>query len=420
VLVPTREIRSGAALDERYQLGELLGGGSHALVYRGRHLNAGRDVAIKILRATAAQKPVVRERFLREARAANRIRHANVIDVTDVGTTDDDQPFLVMELLEGESLRTQLGSPWPEERVVWLGTELALALAAGHALGVVHRDLSPDNIVVLGERRLKVVDFGLAKLEGERRLTASALMVGTPRYMAPEQIRGAEVSDRTDVYALSCILFEAVSGAPVFDGSGPQVMAAHLKESAPAVPDGVPRGLASLIARGLAKSPDDRPSAADIVATLSGGRAPRAQPRSSSPTDHLHQRRELLVRLLAYLHPTGDVPDTIAEGLRDVRRCILGDKPFDTAPLAAVHQRIRAELAEPFGAIDTSAMRRLAELGSLAERWLSLEESRVRSADPRPAPTPTEAHAVLDAIERYIQAHPEGMGLLPDRREPRP
>lgn len=410
--MPRPEVRTGALLAGRYRVGALLGGGAHALVYRGRHEPAGRDVAVKILRDVHAREPLMRERFLREARAANRIRHPNVVDVTDVGESEDGTPFLVMELIEGAPLRARLGEPWPAARVERLAVELARALAAGHALGVVHRDLTPENVLLLPGDRLKVVDFGLARLDGERRLTASAVALGTPRYMAPEQVLGGPVTDRTDVYALACILFEALTGMPPFDGAGPVVMAAHVRTPPPSIPGSAGRALAELLAAGLAKTPDARPSAADILRALGDDEA--AEVRGSadpSAPDRLRARRDLAARLLGHLHPDGALPPTLARGLRDVERAIAalhGEAPVpDADARAAIEARLRAEGFE--GPVDEASMRALAGLGALAERWLALEGAAPDDAPPSYA----EAEGVLDALEAYVAAHPDGAGLLP-------
>ncbi len=417
------EIRTGTTLAGRYRVGPLLGGGGHALVYRGRHLEAGRDVAIKVLRASIARQPLMRERFSREARAANRIRHPNVVDVTDVGEAEDGAPFLVMELIEGAPLTAQLGQAWPEERVRWLGAEVARALAAGHALGVVHRDLTPDNVLLGDADRLKVVDFGLAKVDGERRLTASSVTVGTPRYMAPEQVGGEAVSDRTDVYALACILFEASSGRPPFIGSGPDVMAAHLRDPVPSLPRGTSPPLAELVRAGLCKVAADRPTAAAMVAALSGGPAPALRDRPApSAADRLHQRRALVERLLAHIHPEGDVPDTIASGLGRVRRASealrAGSEPVRPSSAeaqATVAAQIERMMPGEIQTIDGTLARALVELGRLAERWLSLDELRCRELDPDAPLSVADADAVIDAIEAYIESHPDGASLLPRR-----
>lgn len=417
-LVPRAELRTGTTVAGRYRLDALLGGGSQALVYRGRHEAAGRDVAIKILRSSGARDPVVRERFLREARAANRIRHRNVVDVTDLGETRDGAPFLVMELLDGVPLSERLGAPWSPARVGWLAAEIARALAAGHALGVVHRDLSPENVVLLDGDRVKVVDFGLASVAGERRLTGSAVTLGTPRSMAPEQVRGEVVSDRADVYALGCLLFEALTGAPPFVGSGPQVMAAHVSLAPPPLPDGVPEPLATLIVESLGKVPASRPSAAQILEALTGEAPPAAPPsRGPSEADRLQVRRDLAARLLDHVHPEGDAPETIASGLRDVARAIASARaerhPDDAPDVAEVRDGVEAELrARGFeGSFDRASLRALVTLGDLARRRLALDEA---GGDDAPLSL-ADAEAVLDAIEGYVDAHPDGVGLLPRR-----
>ncbi len=414
-LVHRAELRLGEVLAGRYRVTAALGAGATAIVYRGRHDAAGRDVAIKVLRSSLAREPLVRERFLREARAANRVRHENVVDVTDVGEAEDGVPFLVMELLEGQPLRARLGSPWGDARARRLAIELSRALAAGHALGVIHRDLTPENVLLLADGRLKVVDFGVAKLDGERRLTASAAALGTPCYMAPEQVLGEVVSDRTDVYALGCILQEALTGRPPFTGDGPEVMAAQLREPPPPLPEVIEASLRALVVAALAKDPATRPSAADVVTALTGERAPGVTSTAVSDLERVSQRCALVARLVEHLHPRGDVPESVEDGLRRVRHALAARREGGSSAAenaAAEQATIEAALREPVGdGVDPRTMRALARRGRLAERWLLLDELGPRVGSP--ALTLAEAQAVLVAIEEYIARHPDGVSLLP-------
>ncbi|MCM2268874.1 MAG: serine/threonine-protein kinase [Thermoanaerobaculia bacterium] len=252
-----------------YEIVAPIGAGGMGEVYRARDTRLEREVAIKQLRAKADG---ARERFWREARAAAAISHPHVCAIFDVGEHDGD-PWLAMELLEGESLETRLtrGALPPDEAVERM-VEVLAGLAALHARGIVHRDLKPSN-VFLTPHGAKLLDFGLAlptagPLGSETRLTREDTLVGTPRYMAPEQWRGEPVSPATDLFACGAILFEALSGAPAFRGETPMaIYDAVVGDQPPAlVGDAGIEGLDRVIQRALAKRPEDRFRSADEMA----------------------------------------------------------------------------------------------------------------------------------------------------------
>jgi serine/threonine-protein kinase len=246
----------------------------------------GRKAAIKVLRREFAEDRGLVERFMNEARAANAIRHPNIIDIIDVGRMPSGIPYLMMEFLEGESLarRISRGSlPISEALDVILQT--TSALAAAHAKGIVHRDLKPDNLYLVpddaaaGGMRVKVLDFGIAKLRddlsGGMAKTQAGSLMGTPPYMSPEQCRGISdaIDHRTDVYAMGIILFEMLCGAPPFVSEGwGEVVLAHLTKpppSARARNPSIPESLEVVIMKALAKDPNERfQSAADMRAAL--------------------------------------------------------------------------------------------------------------------------------------------------------
>ena len=193
-------------------------------VYRARDPRLNRDVAIKVL-AHADADPIRRRRFTDEAQAASALNHPNILTVYDVGTDDHGSPYIVSELVEGESLRARLaGAPLPIREVLDLGVQMADGLAAAHQAGIVHRDFKPENVMVTRDHRVKIVDFGLAQV-GIRdgvltsevvTLTASGVIVGTVPYMSPEQARGATVDYRTDQFSLGLMLYELVTGRRAF------------------------------------------------------------------------------------------------------------------------------------------------------------------------------------------------------------
>jgi serine/threonine-protein kinase len=185
----------GRAIGGHYVVTQKIGAGGFGTVFRARHEVLGRDVAIKFLNPELAADATNRSRFLREAKAANRIDHEHIIDITDYGETEDGMVYLVMELLEGRPLAAELANgPIALSRVVDITMQISSALARAHELDVIHRDIKPDNIYLVdGQGRrdyVKLLDFGLAHMKGELRLTATGAVFGTPEYMAPGQARG--------------------------------------------------------------------------------------------------------------------------------------------------------------------------------------------------------------------------------------
>ncbi|HKP63102.1 MAG TPA: serine/threonine-protein kinase, partial [Polyangiales bacterium] len=265
----------------------LLGEGGMSSVYEAEHALIRRKVAVKVLRSELSVDGVQVQRFFNEARATSAIRHPNIVEVIDVGRLPDGVPYLVMELLEGESLGDRLERIGPLDipLAIDYARQAASALEAAHALKVVHRDLKPDNLFLVPDQRLadrelvKVLDFGIAKLRGELAAppfdTLVGAVLGTPPYMSPEQCRGLpeEIDERTDVYALGIILYEMVCGQPPFmaDGAGELMMLHMTADPEPpshARPE-LPPALEDVILRALEKRREDRfPSMAEFGAAL--------------------------------------------------------------------------------------------------------------------------------------------------------
>jgi serine/threonine protein kinase len=210
----------GQTLAGRYHIHKKLGEGGMGAVYLAVHTLLEKQVALKVLHGEFARKPDLVERFMQEAKAASRIRHENVIDISDFGVTPDGFVFFAMELLHGHDLHEEISRarlagvpiPWDRSRKIFL--QICSALSAAHSHGIVHRDLKPENIYLiefLGHKDfVKLLDFGIAKLteasEGDRKLTRTGMLFGTPEYMSPEQARGENVDHRVDIYAMGCIL----------------------------------------------------------------------------------------------------------------------------------------------------------------------------------------------------------------------
>lgn len=267
----------------RYRLKRLLAKGGMAEVWEAFDDILGRPVAVKVLHPHLAADESFRERFRREAIAAARLAHPNVVATFDTGT-DEGVTFIVMELVDGPTLREILNrtGPMALERVVHVGAQVADALHYAHRAGVVHRDVKPANILICPDGRVKVADFGIAKAveesEPERptpseALTGTGSIIGTAQYLAPEQVDGRAVDGRTDVYALGVVLYEMVTGRPPFTGETDMAVALkHITTNPPApgmVRAGVPRALEEIVLRAMAKRPDDRyQSAEDLRAAL--------------------------------------------------------------------------------------------------------------------------------------------------------
>jgi serine/threonine-protein kinase len=264
----------GQIVERRYRIEERIGRGGMGTVYRAIHTELNRPFAIKLIRNELVSDPVAVRRFKREALALGAISHPNAVNVTDCGVTDDGVAFLIMEFLEGASLRYEIASdaPFALSHAVTLMKQICAAVTAAHRVGVVHRDLKPENIVVVetdaGEVA-KVLDFGIARLKSmdtkTGRLTASGFAVGTPRYMSPEACDGLEQTTASDVYSLGVILFEMITGRVPFmlePGEAEFDLAArHISEQAPPPsrfnPNLTPE-IDAVLARALAKAPEAR------------------------------------------------------------------------------------------------------------------------------------------------------------------
>ncbi len=282
-------------LDGRYLVGDPIGHGATSTVYRAQDLALGRYVAVKVVKRAGIDGEEAVQRFSREARLAARFRHAGAVEVFAIGEHEG-VPYLIMELVDAPTLATLLAEdkPLTIASIIAIGAGLADVLAAAHAQGLVHRDVKPGNVFVEGGRTptlVRLADFGLAFARDAThgtlgRLTEDGITLGTPNYMAPEQIEGQEVTSAADVYALCATLYHAFARRPPFLGDAiPTILAGHLY--LPPIPlseldlvAAVPPDVESAILAGLAKNARHRPSAAEISTRLrdpSGGRGERAR-----------------------------------------------------------------------------------------------------------------------------------------------
>jgi serine/threonine protein kinase len=252
-------------------------------VFLVEHVETGRKEALKILMPFLATDPMFVSRFRREARAINRLRHPNIIEVYDFGQLPDDRFYLAMEYAAGESVHRSIKRQgWFDvPHTLHLLGQLAYAVHHAHSRGVVHRDLKPDNLILVGEgEQLKVLDFGIAKIvaadhDESVALSTGRIVWGTPTYMSPERAAGIGNDPRSDLYAMGCLAYELLVGEPPFRGHSTDVVKAHLTEK-PARPGelhperGIPAELDEVIARCLVKAPEHRfQTAAALYAALS-------------------------------------------------------------------------------------------------------------------------------------------------------
>jgi serine/threonine-protein kinase len=250
----------------RYDIVDLLGEGGMSESYRARDRETGRVVVLKIPYANIIGDPATYSRYQRETEIGRRLVHPHIQQLLDTGHLDDSAaPYLVMEYVEGEPLRRYLEdhAPLAVDEAVELARQLAGALEACHAQGIIHRDLKPENVLITPDRQLKLLDFGIALLQGARRLTWSRLSnsVGTPDYMAPEQVRGERGDARTDVYALGTMLFEMLAGKVPYEGDNAlAIMNQHVNREAPRVsgPPNFPAPLATIVAKAIRRDPSQR------------------------------------------------------------------------------------------------------------------------------------------------------------------
>ncbi len=366
----------GKTIAARYRLTKKLGSGGMSIVYLARHELISRLSAIKILRPELSRIPEHRERFLREARAVNRVNHENIVEISDVGESDG-LAYLVMEYVEGDSLLGEIQKgPMRWERAARIAVQVAAALARTHQMGIIHRDLKPENILLVPRRapslelgllgaqeHVKLTDFGIAKMMGEPTLTLNEQLFGTPGYIAPEYVGGLPIDGRADIYSLVVVLYEMVTGVLPFEGRGQSDLLLKPLTSAPIPPSqriqGLPPDLESLLLRGLARDPNDRPH--DAFA--------------------LH---DALVDILRRLGSTSVAPPAEA-GLHEASHAPTGPSPNAREPIDTVLDRtsapqIAAAVAEETANVDKVITREMSSRWASALAELEMHITRARHA----------------------------------------
>ena len=263
------QVQPPRLLGGRYELGEPIGTGGMAEVFRGTDVRLGRDVAIKVLRADLARDPAFQGRFRREAQAAASLNAPSIVSVFDTGQDEAGVPYIVMEFIDGRTLRDVLleeGRLLPQ-RALEVTAEICAALEAAHAAGIVHRDIKPANVMLTRSGEVKVMDFGIARAAASTAMTQTAAVVGTAAYLSPEQARGEHVDARSDLYSTGCLLYELVTGGPPFTGDSAVAVAyQHVREDPrppSAYDETLPPAVDAVVLKAMAKNPANRYQSAD-------------------------------------------------------------------------------------------------------------------------------------------------------------
>ncbi len=266
----------GQVISSRWRIDALIGKGAMADVYRAIDLQTSAHVAVKVLRSALISDSAIMQRFQREGEVQARLRHRNVAALLATGVTEKLEPYLVVELLRGKTLRGVLKQEGrvSAKRAASYAWQALQGLSAVHGAGILHRDLKPANIMLEPSpgpiERVVLIDFGFASFEGSAKLTAQGTVVGSLRYIAPERLRGEPIDQRSDVYAIGVMLFELLTGEPPFhDDDDFVLIEKHLNEDPPPLDPDMPPGLDAVIVRSLAKYQNDRyATAAEMAAAL--------------------------------------------------------------------------------------------------------------------------------------------------------
>jgi eukaryotic-like serine/threonine-protein kinase len=420
----------------QYRIENVLGRGGMGVVYRGLHESLGRPVAIKALAPELTQQPEFRERFFSEAKTQARLQHPNVVGVYDL-LEDGGDYFIVMEMVEGTALDDRLqalgGRGMEVAEAAGIAAQMLAALDYAHSEGVIHRDVKPSNVLITAGGRVKLMDFGIALLVGDKRLTASQSAIGTPVYMSPEQIlRPREVDHRSDIYSAAIVLHEMLAGRPPFDDETEYgIKKLHVEEPPPdldTIRPALPAGLSAAVRTALAKSPEERFASAGLFLRALQEAVPAPVPAGATPLPAPALRPTTLdaPRPTAVPGPAtargtarGAAASAPAAWLARARAAIPPGKERWVALAAVVVAALglAGVLAVALGGGDELAER-------VAEETLDATAADARGLEPAGVRLPSEA---LDAAgaggfgnEPRLAAEPAPQGLLPGVDAPPP
>ena len=260
---PAHALSTDSLIAGKYRIVEEIGRGGMGVVYKAEDIKLQRPVALKFLPHQWISDPDARERFIQEARAASALDHPNICNIYEIGEAEDDRMYIAMAFYEGESLREKIKhGPLAPEDALGLAIQAATGMAKAHQKGIVHRDIKPANLLITADDVVKVVDFGLAKLAGQVKLTREGTTVGTVAYMSPEQAKGEAVDQRTDIWSLGVVLYEMLSGVLPFKGDYEQTLIHSILQEEPErlgkLRKDLPPGLENIVFKALSKNPGDR------------------------------------------------------------------------------------------------------------------------------------------------------------------
>lgn len=420
----------GKVIAGRYRLESRLGEGGMGVVYRARHVLIERTVALKLIRPDLREETHLRAWMLREARAANRVDHAHIVDIHDVGETEEGELYLVMEYLVGRSLASEIAKgPMPIARAVDILEQMVAALSRAHDLGVIHRDLKSDNIMltVRGGRQdfVKILDFGLAAITRDPRLAPQGAVFGTPEYMSPEQARGEDATASSDLYALGVLFYEMCTGRLPFRSSDRDTLLEMQRTAPPPPPRALRPDLPELAERILLKllekKPENRfrdghhlkeelkalqrslPSTAWEAASSDAPAAlPPPPPAPTSPgVVEWSLQASNFIRAVSRAYPNGRAPDTIQEAANRIwdlahkASRLEGELASHSRKLEAIELRgrgLRAEIGRKVEELAGEESRARREAAAHEERAKALGRQRL------------EAERLLDSLRAEVQA----------------
>ncbi len=423
----------GKVIAGRYRLEARIGEGGMGVVYRARHVLIDRVVAVKLIRPDLRGETHLRAWMLREARAANRVDHAHIIDIHDIGETDDGELYLVMEYLVGTPLSTELSrGPMPIQRGVDILEQMCAALARAHDLGVVHRDLKSDNILLTtrGGRKdfVKILDFGLAALAHDPRLAPKGAVFGTPEYMSPEQARGEQAGPQSDLYALGVLFFEMSTGQLPFRSSDRETLLEMQRSAAAPRPSSIRKDChpvaEKIVLKLLEKDPRKRfrdghhlleelkalqrslPSNSwerEGTEAAPAAPPPPPPPKSAQISEWAGQVG-IFARMVSRAYPSGNTPPEVGQALATLwetaakANALEGEVASHTRKLEALERRgraLRAEIGRKVEELAQEESRSLREAGAYAE-----EEETARLELARAQQIARDRQATADQAER--------------------